>query len=129
MKSDLLLDVINYVIEHQLATQKDVDIFKDVMLDTPDNCISVFEYVNAGASWNSEMSTRNVQVVVRDTSGQKAMDLSWKLFHLFKPTEPLSYIGTRHCAVTMKSTPTQIDQDSKRRRKYAFNMSILTTLN
>ena len=123
---DLLLSIINYIISHNLAQTKDVDIFKDYSPIEPDHCTIVYEYGGSASAPFTDVSVRSIQIVVRDKSSQVAKTASWKLLKLFQAPTQIMQIGQRTCIVTTRNTPIKLGVDEQNRYLYAFNLGITT---
>lgn len=125
---DLPLALINYAIANALATQKDVDIFKDYTPDDPPVCTVISEYAGLSGPWYSEMGLRSIQVMVRSPKSQEAMAKIWALYELFRPKAEITTLGTQPCVITMRNIPIKIGRDTSNRYQYAFNMGITTKI-
>lgn len=123
---DLLLEIIEYLVAEGMASEKDVDIFKDFTPDQPDTCLIVREYAGGPAPWYSEASQRSVQIVARSKSSQEAMQKAWAAYNKLKPdTSIVDYLG-HPCIVHMRNTPVKTHKDERGRVIYAFNMGVIT---
>lgn len=123
---DLLQEIIDYLIQQGVATEKDRDIFKDHTPDQPDTCLVVREYNGGAAPWYSEASQRSVQVVARAKNSQEAMQKAWAAFSALRPTDSIvNYLG-HPCMIHIRNTPIKIDKDERGRNVYAFNMGVIT---
>ena len=122
--TDILLLVIDYLIAQEVATAKDVDIFKDFYPETPDQCISVFEYSGVGPAPQTNTSVRSIQIACRSKSGQQAMQKCWQCYEALFEESLIVSLGEHKCIVAMRNTPIKIDRDDEQRTIYAFNMGI-----
>lgn len=123
---DLLEQIINYIIAGNLATAKDVDIFKDYSPDEPGNCIIVYEYTGSRPAHMTDMSVRSIQIVCRNTKAVNAKSLAWQVYKLLYKEDKFITFGTRKCLIALRNTPVKTGVDEKNRLLWAFNVAITT---
>lgn len=123
---DLLEDVIQYIIDANLANKKDVDIFKDYSPKEPDKCIIIYEYNGSAPADFTNMSVRSVQITSRAKTAKDAKLVSWQIYKALYKEDLNITLGTRKALIALRNTPIKIDVDEKNRYLWAFNVAITT---
>lgn len=123
---DVLSDIIQFIVSMGLATEKDVDIFKDYVPDSPNSCIAISEYEGTDPAVFTRTSIRSIQILVRDPLGSNAKQKSWDIYNMLYKEDLFIDIGTRRCIISMRNTPFKMSVDSQRRTSYVFNFGLTT---
>lgn len=126
---DLIGDIVNIIIEEQLAEAADVDIFKDFIPENPDDIVVVSEYSSLAVVPFANASVRSIQILCRAKSASKAREKCWKIFDSFLSKLPMTTIGGRTCVLALRNAPFKIEVDKKNRHLYVFNMGITINFN
>jgi hypothetical protein len=124
-----LNDLVEYVCTTNPTYQKDVNIFPDILPDTPDACVAVFEYTSSPVVSFSQAAVRSFQVVIRDKSSRVAKVAIWSIYKSLFKEDLFIQIGTRKALVSMRNTPCKIDVDSQNRTLWAFNLALTIDFN
>ncbi len=126
---DLLEDVIQYIIDAGLATEKDVDIFKDYSPKEPDSCTIVYEYNGSVPAMFTHTSVRSVQITSRAKSAKNAKLKSWQIYTALYKEDLNITLGVHKALIALRNTPIKIDVDEKNRYLWAFNVAITINFN
>lgn len=121
---DLIKDVVDIIIEEELAKAVDVDIFKDFIPDSSDDIVVVSEYTSLEVVPFANASVRSIQILCRSKSSNKAREKCWKIFDTFLSRIPITTIGGRTCVLALRNAPFKIEVDKKNRHLYVFNMGV-----
>ena len=127
--ADLLLDLVNYGIEQEVFTEEDVDVFRDIMPDEPDNCSSLHEYSGEVAFINN-MLNRSIQVRVRNADYINGKAKAIAIYNiLYQPESELRIIdftATRWGIVKAREYPYLLNRDERDRNIFTFRLGIVT---
>jgi hypothetical protein len=125
--SNLLLDIVTYLTTEGLVTGDGVDAFRDFTPEEPNAVVSVHEYKGSPPPLFETISTRMVQVAVRDVSSTAARNKALDLYNaLHSPDTYLDLTASRWALIQPMNTPTKIRVDKQSRVFYGFNLSITT---
>lgn len=128
---NILKDLVDYLIVYasDICTVDGVDIFRDGMPDSPDNCIELNEYPGE-VSDISNCVLHSVQVKVRNTSYSTARKRIWQIFNLlYDPEKEVIFIdmtATRWVQISPRQAPFNLNRDDNNRAIFIFNMGVLT---
>ena len=126
MSENLLLDLVVYASDYGTA---DVDLFRDTMPDSPNNCIAFIEYPGE-TSFIANADLRSVQVRVRNTNYETARTTIWDLFDFLYDPESGDRIvdlpNNRWIQITARQAPYFLQKDESGRFTFIFNMGVLT---
>jgi hypothetical protein len=126
MSQNLLLDLVVYASDYGTA---DVDLFRDTMPDSPDNCIAFIEYPG-DTSFIAKADLRSIQVRVRNISYEIARSTIYLLYNfLYDPESDDRIIDlpdNRWIQITARQAPYFLQKDESGRFTFIFNMGVLT---
>jgi len=131
MPNPLLLDIVEYLADNNVAIGDGIDCFRDYSPEDPDNVIVLYEYRGSASVSFDDTTQRAVQVTVRSSDPDYARDKAIEIFNLFKVKEcakRVDFTADRWGQVTLRNTPFKIKVDENDRFIYGFNMGILTTI-
>jgi len=127
--ADLLLDIVNYWIAESLVTADRTDAFRDVMPDSPDNCVALIEYAGEVA-FMANVANRSVQVRVRDedhdTGKSKIVALYNSVYSPETGIRVINFTVSRWGIVKARNYPYMLNKDESERYIFVFNMGIVT---
>jgi hypothetical protein len=125
--TDLLADVEAYFLANTLTTG--YSIFKDTMLDTPDDAVGIYEYAGAGGPTQVAGALRSLQIVVRAKSVKNARVQINSLYKALNVEDGvINFTVDRWATVFLRQTPFKLKADTSGRTYYAFNMGVNTYL-
>lgn len=127
----LLEDIVQYIIDNNLAVATGTDIFYDFEPDEPTNVIVVREYDGRGSDLPAETGcVRYVQITTRNKQLTPAKALANSIYKLFiRPDENINNLpNERWCIFSPKNTPIKLRVDNKNRIICGFNIAITTNL-
>lgn len=125
--NDLLIDIINFLVKHDIVEGDGIDAFRDYMPNEPDNVVVINEYAGSPTMPFEPSVHRSLQIVVRDKRAGTAKKKCYEIFRLFDvPTRYLELNDTRWCQVYPRQTPFKMKVDENNRIYYVFNMGITT---
>jgi hypothetical protein len=131
MPNPLLLDIVEYLVDNNVAVGDGIDCFRDYSPEDPDNVIVLYEYRGSTSVPFDDTTQRAVQVTVRSSDPDYARDKAIEIFNLFKVKEcakRVDFTTDRWGQVTLRNTPFKIKVDENDRFIYGFNMGVLTTI-
>lgn len=127
MTSNLLLDLVTYASDYG---SDGVDLFRDNMPDSPNNCIAFIEYPG-NTSFIANADLRSVQVRLRNTGYETGRALIWSLYDfLYDPESGNRFIditSNRWVQITARQAPYLLQKDEHGRFIFIFNMGVLTS--
>jgi hypothetical protein len=125
--ANLLEDIVSFYIAESLVTGYGVDAFADTMPESPDACVAVYEYLGLPPSPDADISTRSIQICVRNKSANQARKNAVDLYNSINPTEQRQDLTiTRWALVAPKQVPFKLKVDTQGRTYYAFNLEVTT---
>jgi hypothetical protein len=130
MANPLLLDIALFLIDHKLATEDGVDIFRDFEPETPDNIIILSEYNGSGTVSYDPVSNRSIQIKVRNIDADRARQIALMIYKLLYKDEDqrVDFTPERWGQVSLRQTPFRISTDKSNRVVYGFNCGITSTI-
>jgi len=133
MHNPLLLDIIQYFVNNNLAEGDGIDCFRDFSPEEPDNVIVLYEYQGMPPSEYDDIDVvhRSVQVTVRDIDPDNARAKALSLYNSLNVKEcskRVDFTNERFAQVTLRQTPFKISMDENDRSIYGFNIGVTTTI-
>jgi len=126
MSENLLLDLVTYASDYG---EDNVTLFRDVVPDSPDNCVAFVEYPG-NTSFIANSDLRSVQVRVRNTRYETARTTILGLYgFLYDPESGDRIIdlpNNRWIQITARQAPFFLQKDESGRFIFIFNMGVLT---
>lgn len=99
----------------------------DIMQESPDSAISVYEYSGGTVAPQVAGAVRQIQVVVRNAEPYEAKKKADALYHSLDSDDGIvNLTEERWGAITLLQTPFKMKVDNKDRFYYVFNLSITT---
>lgn len=120
---DLLEDFETYFKNNEVTDT----IFRDTMLDSPDEAIAVYEY--GGASGLNQVASvdRSVQIVARSKSATTAKERARKLYATLVTEDGiLNLTELRWTLLNIRQVPFKMKVDEAGRTYYCFNVGVTT---
>ncbi len=130
MSSPLLLDIVSYLVAAGMATGDGIDAFRDFSPEDPDHVVVLHEYQGSARVHYESNVNRSVQVTVRDKNADVAREKCLQIYNLFYSQESyvVHFTSSRWGQVYLRQQPFRINQDSKDRVTYGFNIGVTTTV-
>ena len=123
-------DIITFIVAsgNGVVIAADTDIFRDVLPDTPNNAVGVFEYPGV-TDEHSFVGNRSISIQIRRTSAEAARVAAWTIFDLLDVprAREIWLTATRFSIMKARSTPAVLRQDDTGRTIYVFNVSVITS--
>lgn len=126
----LLEDILQYIVDNDLYQGLGVDAFWDKLPDSPDSCIVAYEYSGYAEVPYERAQHRSVQIVCREPSASLAKASATKVHNLIRSSLDESgvvYFNSRFTQTSIRQAPFKLDEDSKGRVTYCFNLGITTS--
>ena len=128
--SSLLEDILDYLKTNSKITNPAVDGFENVMPESPDNLVSLIEYLGT-SGFVDDTNNRSIQVNVRNKSYETARQKVWSIYNLFHTQDIEDRIvhltSTRWAMFNCRSAPFKLREDEQKRTIFIFNMGVLTS--
>lgn len=129
MQNPLLLDMVLFFKSAGLVKGDGIDAFRDILPNSPDNCVSLVEYAGSPSTMGVELVNRSVQVSVRDSSANAARAKALLLFKSLQSDNAfVRFTPDRWGQVYLRQTPFRLKVDTQNRIVYAFNVGVTTTI-
>lgn len=124
----LIDNLIDCMIQNNIAQERAVDLFMDYMPDeqTLDFIINFNEYAGTGNAQYTDLSVRSIQVQVRGLDVSLAKDKCWEVYKAICPNNLLLEINDNKIISKARSSPIKLSTDSKGRTTYFFNVALTT---
>jgi Bacteriophage minor capsid protein len=121
---DLLADFETYFLAQGITSGA---YFKDTTLDTPSDCVSIFEYAGGGSYGQIAGTSRSIQIVARDEKATLAKAKASELYKALQTEDGiLNLTAERWCTIFLRQTPFKMKVDSQGRTYYCFNVGVTT---
>ena len=120
----LLQDIALKIIEGEVCSELDTDIFIHIKPKDPDNIVLVAEYKGSQIAQFTNTSVRSVQITVRDKRNMGANDKIWKIYDLLHKNDNIIMIGNKLSLISLRHTPISIGVDEKGRYEWVLNLGI-----
>lgn len=120
----LVDNVIQRLIDDEICSKKDKDIFKEYAPKNPDDCIIVYEYAGSAPAYGTTVSVRSIQVVSRGKKQVTAKEKAWQAYRSLHQESLFLSIGNQRAIVQVRNTPIKIGTDEVNRTLFAFNVAI-----
>lgn len=117
------LDILmNYLISKNLATEEDVDIFRNYIPDNPDDVLCVMEYQGRNLGHFDNVSQHSIQIFVRGLDVEQRI---WNIYNQLCQDAMNLEVPDHCCEITMKHPPFKINRDNRGRFEWVFNFFML----
>ena len=120
----LLRDIASKIIDGEICTEMDFDIFTHIKPKEPDNVVVIMEYKGSQVAQFTNTSIRSVQVLVRNKRNMVANDKIWKIYDLLHTNDNILMLGNKLSLVTIRNAPLSIGVDEKGRYEWVLNLGI-----
>lgn len=122
---DLLTDFESYFTAGSLLTSW--SLFKDTILDTPDDAIAIYEYSGSVGDIQIAGASRSIQIVTRSKVAVTAKAKANELYKSLRTDDGiLDLTTTRWTVIDLKQPPFRMKVDNQARVYYCFNLSVST---
>lgn len=123
-------DIITFIVAsgNGVVTAADTDIFRNVLPDSPDASVGVFEYLGI-TDEHSFLGNRSISIQIRRTSAEAARVAAWVIYNLLDVprAREIWLTATRVGIIKARSTPAILRTDDTGRTIYVINVSVVTT--
>lgn len=125
MTTDLLKDIVQYLVTSGISVGDGIDAFRDFTPDTPDSVIIIYEYGGTPEVPQIAGIERSIQISTRDKSASNAKQKAWDIYKALSTEDRvLNLTVDRWCMLYPRQTPFKIKVDNSERVYYGFNVGI-----
>lgn len=122
---DLLTDFESYFNVSSLLTSW--VLYKDTILDTPDDAIAVYEYQGGTGIAQVAGAERSIQIVTRSKSAFAAKTKANALYGVLQSDDGIiNLTAVRWTVMSLRQPPFRFKVDNQARVYYCFNIGVVT---
>ena len=120
----LLEDIANILIDNNICTEIDTDVFCDFKPKEPNDIVSLSEYKGSKMDMFTNSSVRSVQLIVRNRRNSVAKEKIWEIYDLLYSQNSIIKLGNAISLLTIRHTPIKLGVDEKNRHEWVINMGV-----